>query len=605
MKRICRGLLILLVSVMGLRADLNLASGGRTKYVILLDAKATPPERHAADELAGTLRQITGAEFKIEEAGPSVPGRAILVGRGAAAEKFFPDVPFDRLGPEEFVITTKGDRLLLAGGRPRGTIYAVNRFLQDQCGVRWWTAWASQVPHQPRLRIKNLNVRTQPAFELRDPYWFPAFNAGWALRNACNGERSGIPDSLGGSIIYDGFVHTFNKLVPPEEHFAKHPEWFSLINGERTTNHAQLCLTNPQLRDFVVQRVRERLRDAPEARIISVSQNDWQGACECVDCKALDDAEGSHAGTMLAFVNHVAEKIGPEFPDVAIDTLAYQYTRKPPRTIRPLPNVIVRLCSIECNFREPLDHRSNAAFDRDLTDWSKICSRLYIWDYTTDFAHYVQPFPNWFVLGPNLRLLQSRGVRGVFEQGAYQSYGSEMAELRAWVLAQLLWNPKQNDRALITEFLRGYYGPVAALPIGRYLDLMEEASRGFYLTCYTSSGAPFLRFEHLLKAEQSWRQAELGVADDPELLARVRLGHLPVLYAWLARWEDLQKECRDAGKRWPMPKSQKELAEEWLKLAQGVPGKPWTKVSVINEGELTPEKFVRRFLENTANAGTP
>jgi hypothetical protein len=379
------------------------------------------------------------------------------------------------------------------------------------------------------------------------------------------------------------------------KYLAGHPEWFSQINGERTSNRAQLCLTNPQLRDFMVQRVRERLIEAPEASIISVSQNDWDGACECPDCKAVDDAEGSHAGTMLAFVNYIAEKIGPEFPNVAIDTLAYRYTRKPPKTIKPRPNVIVRLCSIECNFREPLDHPSNTAFARDLEGWSNICSRLYIWDYTTNFAHYVQPFPNWFVLGPNMRFFQSHHVRGVFEEGAYQSYGSEMGELRAWVLAQLMWNPEQNDRALITEFLCGYYGPVAAQPIGQYLDLMHNVSRDYNLTFNSPTDAPFLNYESLLKAEQFWRQAERGVANNPELLARVRLGHLPVLYVWLARWEELQKECRDAGRRWPMPKSRRQLAEKWLAMTLGVPGKPWTKVTAISEKGLTPERFVQRF----------
>lgn len=219
--------------------------------------------------------------------------------------------------------------------------------------------------------------------------------------------------------------------MPPEEHFAGHPEWFSLLKGKRTADRAQLCLTNPKLRDFMVGRVKSWLRESPGAGIISVSQNDWYGACECADCKALDDAEGSHAGTMLAFVNYVAEQIEPEFPHVAVDTLAYQYTRKPPKTIRPRASVIVRLCSIECNFREPLDHPSNAAFADDIRGWEKICQRLYIWDYTTDFAHYVQPHPNWFTLDANLRFFAAHNVRGVFEQGAYQSHGSEMSELRA------------------------------------------------------------------------------------------------------------------------------------------------------------------------------
>lgn len=591
------------LSLLPAHADVTLASAGKSKCVIVRNSDATAAEQNAATILADTLQQITGATFPIETAGDLTPNRAILVGPGAAAAKFFPEIHFDQLDPEEIVIQTKGNRLLLAGGRPRGTLYAVTRFLQDPCGVRWWTPWASRIPTRPTLRVPTLHVRTTPAFEYREPYWHPAFNPEWAVRNACNGLPAGIPESLGGSIIYAGFVHTFYPLVPPHEHFANHPEWFSMIHGERTTNRAQLCLTNPQLRDFMVTRVRERLRDAPEAKIISVSQNDWYGACECPDCKALDDAEGSHAGTMLAFVNYVAEKIASEFPDVAVDTLAYQYTRRPPKTLRPRPNVIVRLCSIECNFREPLNHPSNAAFARDIDGWSKICSRLYIWDYTTDFAHYVQPHPNWYVLGPNLRYFRSRSVRGVFEQGAYQSYGSEMAELRSWVLAQLLWNPAQNDRALITEFLRGYYGPVAALPISQYLELMHEASRGFNLTCFTSSGVPFLKFEYLSKAEQLWHSAERAVDGDPELLARVRLGHLPVLYAWLVRWEDLQKECRLAGKRWPMPDSQAEFARDWLKRAQGQSDKPWTRVTMVNENGTTPEQLVKRFIGASVETG--
>jgi len=232
----------------------------------------------------------------------------------------------------------------------------------------------------------------------------------------------------------------------------------------------------------MVERVKEWLRQSPDAGIVSLSQNDWYGWCECDKCKALDDAEGTHAGTMLDFVNCVAEKIEPEFPHVAVDTLAYQYTRKPPKTLQPRPNVIVRLCSIECDFREPLDAPSNAAFADDIRGWAKICQRLYIWDYSTDFGHYVQPHPNWFVLGPDLRFFQQHNVRGVFSEGAYQSHGSEMAEMRAWVTAQLMWNPNQDDRALIREFIEGYYGTNAAPFIRQYLELiaLDSAPQGMY-----------------------------------------------------------------------------------------------------------------------------
>ncbi|HEU0038341.1 MAG TPA: DUF4838 domain-containing protein, partial [Verrucomicrobiae bacterium] len=447
--------LISFVVVADAKADFALAAGGKPRCVIVQSSEATQPEQHAAKELAAHLQQITGAKFEVQTNAGEIPKRALFVGQGEIAARVFPEVDFARFEPEEFVLRAKVEWLLLAGGRPRGTIYAVNRFLQEQCGVRWWAPWATNVPRRTALRIAALNVRGKPAFEFRAPFWFQGFDPPWKVRNGVNSEWHNIPADLGGCLKYKGHAHTFYPLVPPEKYFAGHPEWYSLLKGQRTRDRGQLCLSNPELRDFVVGRVKEWLRESPDASIISVTQNDWFGACECEKCKAIDDAEGGPSGSMITFVNYIAEKIEPEFPRQAVDTFAYQYTRKPPKTVKPRPNVIVRLCSIECNFREPLDHPSNAAFLSDLEGWSKICGRLYLWDYTTDFKNYVNPHPNWFTLGPNVRLFHQYGVRGVFEQGAYQGYGSELGELRAWVLAQLLWNPQQDDRALIKEFLEG------------------------------------------------------------------------------------------------------------------------------------------------------
>jgi hypothetical protein len=588
--------LLLLVGLMAVPRvfALALAKGGQAACVIVRQPGATAAEQSAVAELADTLRELTGAEFKVVEA-TNAPAEAIIVGPGPAARAAFPGVPFDALGAEEIVIKTDGSRLLLAGGRPRGTLYAVVHFLQRQCGARWWTPWAATIPRQPELQVSTLDLRYAPPFESRDPYWYPAFNGRWAARNFSNSQSANLPEELGGCIRYKGFVHTFFPLVPPEEHFAQHPEWFSLLQGKRTHNEAQLCLTNPDLREQVVGRVKQWLRESPEARIVSVSQNDWYGCCECEKCQALDDAEGSHAGSLLEFVNFVAERIEKEFPQVAVDTLAYQYTRQPPKTIKPRPNVIVRLCSIECNFREPLDAPANAKFAEDIRGWAKICNRLYIWDYTTDFAHYLQPHPNWFVVGPNLRFFAANHVRGVFEQGAYQGFGSEFAELRGWVLAQLLWNPQQDDRALIKEFLDGYYGPSAPV-IWRYLELMHGASAGWKLTCFSRTDTPFHNFKTLSTAELLWTEAEAAAANSPEIMPRVKLARLWTRYAWLSQWDRLRQEATTAGAAWPLPETRKTVAEEWLKLAEGQPNLPWTKITHVNESGLTPAKFVEPML---------
>src|SRR6185436_4127455 len=281
----------------GSDAELILSNEGKPACVIVQQSGATPAEQHAVHELKLHLDLITHGDFKIVTNEPPPGHHAIIVGQGALAAKLFPDLNLSSFGPEEYAARTANSVLLLAGGRPRGTIYAVDRFLQDQCGVRWWTPWATNIPHRATLYLPDLNVRGKPAFEYRAPFWSAGFDPLWKSRNGANGEAQLIPAEFGGCIRYKGFAHTFYPLVPPEKYFEAHPEWYSLIKGKRSHDRAQLCLTNPKLRDFVVERAKEWLRECPDCEIISITQNDWFGACECPDCKALDDAEGSHSGT--------------------------------------------------------------------------------------------------------------------------------------------------------------------------------------------------------------------------------------------------------------------------------------------------------------------
>ena len=120
---------------------------------------------------------------------------------------------------------------------------------------------------------------------------------------------------------------------------------------------------------IVTSNVLARIRKDPGASFYGVSQNDWYNYCTCPACKALDDAEESHAGSMIAFVNQIAEAVEKEFPEVTIETLAYQYTRKPPKTIRPRANVMPCLCTIECDFSFPITasaFKENRAFMDDI-----------------------------------------------------------------------------------------------------------------------------------------------------------------------------------------------------------------------------------------------
>src|SRR5262249_55973129 len=149
--------LLLGASSQCVRADFIVSQKSKARCIIVQSTNATITEIHAARELAVMVAQITGRAVEVNTNSRGTKEAGIVIGPGEAARALFPEMDLDALGPEEFVMRVKGNHLLLAGGRPRGTMYAVNRFLQEQCGVRWWTPWATNVPHRATLLIPELN----------------------------------------------------------------------------------------------------------------------------------------------------------------------------------------------------------------------------------------------------------------------------------------------------------------------------------------------------------------------------------------------------------------------------------------------------------------
>ncbi|MBN1505521.1 MAG: DUF4838 domain-containing protein [Sedimentisphaerales bacterium] len=585
----CASILVVICTSPVLSA-VTISQYGQAKAIIVIAADAPEPEQYAAKELADFLGRITGARF--ESAGQVKPNASCLLVGPEAAKWADEPVSTDGLGAEGIVLKTVGDDLVLAGGQPRGTLYAVYSFLEDRLGVRWWSSTESTIPSQPTIVVDALSIRYVPPLEYRSPYWFDAFDGDWAARNKCNGQGHRLQAKHGGKHIYAGFVHTFYSLIPPQKYFADHPDWFSEIEGKRTTDRTQLCLTNEDMRKELVANLKERLRSNPAATIASVSQNDWHGNCKCAKCAAIEQEEGSPAGLMLRFVNAVATDIEQEFPNVAISTLAYQYTRKPPKITRPRDNVIVQLCSIECSFCKPLIDERNKAFRDDIVGWAPICKRLYIWDYTTNFRHYVMPHPNLRVLGPNVKFFADHNVKGIFEQGAYQSYGAEMAELRAWMLAKMLWDPSRDGEALTNEFIEGYYGP-AVPQIKAYLKVTHDAveASGDWLGCFEQNHAKYLSLDTLSRGWQCLEAAEAAVQNDPDLRFRVQVAQLPVMYTFLTRWNEMREAAKTTSADWPMPPSARETYDQFLAIAKK---KGVTRLSEWQEGFVAMDKALEQ-----------
>ncbi len=559
MKTMSRAIAFLLaLAAPSLAANLKLVENGRSAYTIVIAPDASPSERHGADELQMFVEQISGARLPIAT---QPRPRMILIGNSPALTALHVPIPFAALGDEGFALKTAGPHLIIAGGSLRGSMYGVYTFL-EKLGCRWFTPQVSRIPRRRTILLAPLDEVQKPAFEYRETYFREAFDRDWAARNKTNGSSQHLDLSVGGNVQYYPFVHSFDLLVPPTRYLDEHPEYYSLVDGRRRQN-AQLCLTNPDVLRIAIQTVEQWIAAHPDATIISVSQNDRYGYCECDKCRRVEQEEGgAHSGPLLRFVNALAEQIGKKYPGKLIDTLAYQYTQDPPAVTRPRPNVRIRLCPIAACEAHPYEQCPyDAYFMHTLRAWSKVTDRLYIWHYNTNFAHYLLPFPDFDELAADLPMYQRYGVVGVFMEGdGSQGGGAENAELRSYVMAKLLWDVHADVNRLVDEFLQAYYGQ-AARPMRAYFDLLQRqvraSSGGRHLWIYDPPTAPYLTDQFLAAARELFRQAE-AAAENDAVRARVRKARLGIDYVELTRAKRFSVEGE-----WYRPADLNALKDRW------------------------------------------
>lgn len=514
----------------GRRTEHALFESGRSAYSIVLAAGASDSEQWAARELQQWVQAVGGVRIEIRSEETAPPGdQVILVGWGKRAEAVLaPDGVRPRDDDESFTYRSVGPSVVVWGGRQRGTLYGVMSFLERELGVRFYTPKVTVTPRKEAFRFTFLNHSESPGVRVRNDFYFEAFDPVWAARNRINGAMS-HRDQPGGLECYWS-VHTFYPLMPPEEFFKDHPEYYSLLDGKRTADHAQLCLSNPDVLRIITERIAKRMRESPEYLIYDVSQNDWSNPCQCRECQAVVDREGSQSGPIIQFVNQVADRVKAEFPGKFIGTLAYSYTRKPPRTLKPRDNVVVRFCSIECCFAHDfVSCPENRDFVKDMNGWAAISPHIYIWDYVVNFSHYVMPYPNFRVLKPNIQFFRDHKAIGIMEQAAYQCRGGEFAELRSYLISRLLWDPEAEVEPILDDFFHGYYGR-AGQHVRAYFDLLHgRLTAATHIHLGLQHDDKLFSDDFVRQAGVLFDQAE-AVADNEEIRQRVELARLPLLY---------------------------------------------------------------------------
>lgn len=493
--------------------SLRLVENGRSTFSIYLPADASMTTIANVDSLRHYIKEISGAELPVTSLRQK--NRQIVIEPGKSHD---PELYIADLQNDGFIISTQNEKLFLTANSDYGLQNAIYTFIESYLGCRLYSPTVLIIPKSSNIILPDIYDKQVPPITIRMQDIHDPSYVAWHKLNT--------RDDFG------LFVHTFKVLVPPEKYFNEHPEYFSMLKGVRTPN-GQLCLSNPDVYRIVTDELRRLMKAKPEARFWSVSQNDTYVPCECDACRAVDSVEESPSGSILSFVNRVAD----EFPDMTISTLAYQYSRSAPKHLKPGPNVNIMLCSIECNRSKPFtEDPSSASFVKDVEDWGKLTHNIFLWDYVIQYRNLVSPFPNLHILQPNIQFFVRNGITTVFEQGLPSFYG-EFAELRIYLLAKLLWNPDIGIDSVMNDFLYGFYGK-AAPHIRQYIDTMHAALKaaGENLDLYgypVSSENGYLSPAMMNTYNILFDRAEEMVKDDSTLLSRVKTARLPLQFALL------------------------------------------------------------------------
>lgn len=510
-----------------LKPEVYLKCSQMKDWDIVVDADAIPSEKYAAQEFQRWFKEATGMLLPVSSTAQEA-AHHVYIGQGAALDKSGVKANVAELGDEGLCVVVREDLLVIVGGRPRGTLYGVYQFLEDGLGMRFLTHDHTYIPEDAAsARIPCGEYTYTPPFSFRWSYYRensekPDFAARLRVNTVTSDEK------LGGKTPQNLISHSFHWLVPFDTYGKDHPEYYALVNGVRDTNTGgggpQLCVTNQEVIKIAAETAIRYLNEHPGLKNISVSQADTDRYCRCEACEKINQQEGTPMGSQLAFVNAVAELVEKKHPNVKVGTLAYWYTRKAPRTIRPRHNVQIQLCSIECCTLHPIDDPNcpkNREFCKDMDEWGKICNDIWVWNYNTNFRAYDLPFPNLRVIGPNVRYFLRNNVKGLFMQANGNGLSGEISDLRNYLISRMIWDPHFDDKAVLEEFVRLHYKG-AAQPILDYIKMLHNnaESAGVHPGCFPRPEEVGLRPEITRKAIDYFNQA-LNLADDEIVRARV------------------------------------------------------------------------------------
>ena len=509
-------------------------------WEIVLPEKAVISEQTAAKELKSYLEKSTSSLTVGKKDFFTGAKEAVFhVGDTAFARKN--GIDSSKMESEAWIIKSFDNNIVITGGGSRGVLYGVWNFLENRIGVRWWNDFEEYVPVKADRHFESLNDNDKPHFLMREVYTGlvpPKTSTTNRLRNRVNRvfDSFRILKEYGGGYDYGKprFVHSFNNYMPPAQYFKKHPEYYALYNGKRTT--AQPCLTHPEVFKIFLANLKKFVKqDEAQAKklgvnppsLYNISKNDNWVICQCASCKKYLKTERP-SGMYIDFLNRLQREIRKIRPDISLETLGYFFTEQIPLKVKPDPGIVIRLCDTRSNNAFDLNHPDAASFKKLLNDWKSTGAILSIWDYGVTYCGAEgAPLASEYALAETMKLYADNNAKHFFweHEKSYEDFHS----LKHWMEAKLLENPYLDGNKLILDFMNGYYGKAAPYLIQYRKELNDAAhkqrtSHAVY-DCGPSAFT-FIRPANMKRFIELCDKAESAVAGDEVMSRRVRFARM-------------------------------------------------------------------------------
>ncbi len=494
---------------------------------------ASNAEKNAAKDLRSCYEKVTGTRIGDS---PYV----FYLGKAAAGAAWFKP---EKTRFEEWVIESRNNEVVITGDI-RGTVWGVYEFIEKYLGCDFLASDTEIIPSVPGWSLPKIRERFKPAFMRREmSSAAPRLNTQQFRLRRKESVRTPYPEIR----MHHGSPHGSHTFVT---YVREWPE-----NAPRGGDGMSPCYSSPEaVRLFVEQLgryIEKDRKNKPREEwpiLYDISQNDgWDTTCKCRECRRISKEEGSVSGANLRFVNAVAERIAKDYPEILVQTFAYQNTQQPPKITRAGKNVLVRTCNSEIT--APL--LPGTPQGEILEGWVKMAPKLGLWSYWKPYSGeetpYIKPRAE---MQKEMQYCRDKGILTYFAENE-DPYVRSFYALQYYLWSKLAVDPDCDVEKLTDRFLAGYYGKAAPV-MRKYLEYLEKREKEVpYLL--RGNMYCFLDADFFSRSNAMLEQAESLVRDDPRSLRHVRWERVPVDHAMLMRQGKIpmSKEEKNATvRRW-------------------------------------------------------